>query len=393
VTDGPTRVSPELRLLMALARARPSDAVLAAAERIIAGGVDWDRLCALGVRNRVSGLLHHALQAHFQGAVPRAAATDFKRAADAARLFGMALLSTQISLLERVLFPLEVRHAALKGATLSARWYGDPLIRQVSDIDVLVDADRIVEVVERMVGEGWRIASPFWKGQRLDMFVRYVGVVELDAPDGRRIEVHRLIDGTGLVFDSAALLKRATSIDVAGRPMPVLCIADEFLTAMFHHARHRWRCYHWVADLVSMLGSGVLAQAEIEAARRHPMLGPTVRAALDLARDIDAIVLDGTVRDAAPSSHFLSACLASVDRTAPPPQPEEPPDPTTMEPDFPECWQRTARYRALFQLSRLRPNLTDLDWWPLPPRLAWLHWLSKPLRALSGSLRWPDSLR
>jgi hypothetical protein len=372
---------------MALARAKHRDDVLTAAERMVAGGVDWDRLCALGVRNRITGLIRGALEAHFPGVVPNASVVGFERAAARERMFAMALLATQVSVVERVLVPMGVRFVALKGATLSRRWYGDPLVRQVSDIDLLVESGRMVEVIERLVAQGWRIASPFWKGQRLDMFVRYVGVVELDAEDGRRIELHRLIDGSGLVFDPRALLARATSIEMVGRDMPVLDVLDEFLAAVFHHARHRWCCYHWVADLVSMVDSGALAEEQIEAACRHPMLGPTVAAALALARNVDEIVLHGHAATGESHSPFLATCLESVDRTSPPPQPAEPPDPRRMEPDFPERWQQTVRYKALFQLSRLRPSLTDLDWLPLPSRLACLHWLVRPIRLASGLLR------
>ena len=373
-------VSRELRLLMALVRAQHSDAVLAAAERIVADGVDWVRFGQLAMRNRVLGLVSRGLNTFFPGAMARSAAVEFDQCVGRARMLGMVLLSTQLGLVERVLKPAGARYAALKGATLSARWYGDPLVRQSSDIDLLVDADGVVEVIQRMLAEGWQIASPFWKNQRLDMFVRFVGVVEMETADGRRVEVHRLIDGSGLVFDPETLLAQSTTIDLAGHQMPVLSVTDEFLTAVFHHSRHRWSCYHWVADLISMTGSSMLTPQQVDAARAHPILGPTVDAALTMGHNIEELVLSGEIDVDKPISPFLSVCLDSVDRGAPPPQPVEAPDPTAMEPDFPEHWQQTARYRARFQMARLKPSLTDLDWLPLPPQLAALHWLTRPVR-------------
>jgi hypothetical protein len=317
--------------------------------------------------------------------VPAPQRPAFEAAASQARAVSMAMLATQVGIVERVLRPLGVRHAFLKGAALSARHYGDPIVRSVSDIDVLVEARRIPEVVARLVEQGWRMSSPFWKGQPLPLFARFTSVIELDAPDGRRVEVHRLVDGSGLVFDPAALLSRATTCRMGGREISVLAPDDEFLTTVYHHARHGWSCYHWVADLVSMVDAGVTA---VDAARRDRLLGPTVDAAVALARDVDRLVLDGAVAgaDAGAASPFLAACLASIDRTTLPTQPTGLSDPTEMEPDFPQAWQRTWWYRVRFTLGRFRPSLTDLDRVPLPPQMVWAYWIVRPLRVLQSRL-------
>lgn len=373
-------VCSELRLLMALARANPGGELLEAADRLAAGPLDWQRLHALAVRNRVVGLLAAVIERRYADRVPETVLVDFRRSAARTRMIGMLLLSTQLSLSEQVLEPLGVRFAVFKGAALSARWYGDPLARQVSDIDLLVEEGRITEVVEAMLAQGWQIVGPFWKGQRLAQFVRYVGVVELELPDGRRAEIHRLIDGSGIIFTASALLKRVTQLQMNHRSVPVLDVRDELLVMMFHHARHRWCCFHWVADLVSMINSPTLSAQRLQEASRHPLLGPTVQAAIDLAHDIDAMVLTGEARLHSP---FLARMLDSIARTEAPGQNTQL-DPRDMEPDFPEPWQRTARYRALIQLDRLRPNLSDLDWWQPPAALTWLHWFSRPLRVVAG---------
>lgn len=373
-------VSSELRLLMALARANPGGEVLDAADRLAAGPLDWQRLHVLAVRNRVVGLLAGAIEGRYADSVPEEVRADFRRSAARARMIGMLLLSTQMSLSEQVLEPLGVSYAVFKGAALSARWYGDPLARQVSDIDLLVEEGRIVEVVEAMLALGWQIVGPFWKGQRLAQFVRYVGVVELELPDGRRAEIHRLIDGSGIIFTAPALLKRVAQVQMNHRLVPVLDLRDELLMMMFHHARHRWCCFHWGADLVSVINSPALPTGLLEEASHHPYLGPTVQAAVNLSLDIDAIVLTGKARLHSP---FLARMLDSIARTEAPGQNTQL-DPRDMEPDFPERWQRTARYRALIQLDRLRPNLSDLDWWQPPLALTWLHWFSRPVRVVTS---------
>jgi hypothetical protein len=376
--DEPVNVSSELRVLMAMARAKPDAATVRVARDLVGDGIDWDRLLALGRRNNIQALLWRSLSLHLPDLLPDAQRERFETLAQRARLHSMSMLGSLLMVVERLLGPMDVRYAVLKGAAVSTRWYGDPLLRKVSDIDLLVESDRIPDVIRRLIAEGWYIASPFWKGQRLELFASHVGVIEVDSPDGKRIEVHRLIDGSGLVFDPEDLLAGATTIEIMGRPIPVLGAAHEFQTIVFHHARHRWSCYHWVADLMSMLDSGLVA-GEIERATQHPVLGPTVAASVELARDIERVVMTGATRDTSAWSGFLQGCMASVDRTEPPEQPM-PVDPESTEPDFPEGWQKTRRYRMAFAATRLRPTLTDIDWVALPDRMAWLYWALRPMR-------------
>lgn len=368
-------------ILLARARVAPGQAQLA--REIIGAGIDVGRLLALLKRNRVSNLFQRSLSTLDGYRLPAPEHAALTLCAAEARLEGMGLLATQRTLVRNILAPKGIPFVVLKGAAISQRWYGDPVIRQVSDLDLLIEPSGYHDVISSMLREGWRIGSPYWRGQDLRGFLHYLHCVEMDSEDGRRVEVHRSVDGSGLVFNTRKLLRRAVSIRLGGADTPVLSIDDELLTSVYHHSKHGWSCYHWIADLLSFREA--LDDARSRLVRSLPMLRPTIDASCHLADDIERLA-SGDRLGACGRSGFIQLSLPLVDSTsaAKPSALEQ--NPSDMEPDFPERWQQTWRYRLLFQFARLRPSLSDYDWLPLPRKLLWIHWLVRPLR--SGWRKW-----
>lgn len=366
-------------MLLARARVHPWHAKLA--QEVISRGIDVERLLALLKRNRVSNLFQKSLKqlsAH-PLTQPSGGGASLAHCAAEARLEGMGLLATLRTLERNVLGPGGVPYVVLKGSAISQRWYGDPLIRQVSDLDLLIEPSAYHDVVTAMLKDGWKMGSPYWRGQDLRGFLHYLHCVELDAGDGRRVEIHRNVDGSGLLFNTRELLKQAVSLKIGGADMPVLSVDDEILTSLYHHSKHGWSCFHWIADLLAFRES--LEESRVRLGQLLPMLRPTIDASCDLANDIEAIARDDLDPSAARSG-FAPQSLRSIASATPARPSENEQNPSDMEPDFPQRWQRTLGYRLRFQLARLKPNLSDQDWLPLPYKLYWIHWLTRPLRSL-----------
>lgn len=376
--------SAELCLLMALARPMPSERHLAFARSRLAMTFDWARLHRLAVRNNLVPLLHERIVSLDWPEVP----ADFRAAlaeqARAVRWTGMLLLSRQTLLVERVLRPLGKRCALLKGITLGQRYYGNPFLRHAQDIDVLVAPDGLLDAASALRAQGWVVVNSDWHDHPLDVFARYASVIEMRSPEGVRVELHRLLDNTGLVFDVASMLERAVEIDLGGRPVPVLAPLDEFRYTCFHHARHAWSSLHWCVDLPAMMAAPGFETDVRMPALADPSLAATIAESIALARDLDALALGGALPPS--RSRFLDACLASVDCEIAPPHHDDR-DPGDMEPDFPMPWQKPAGYRTRFALSRLRPTINDYNAWPLAVDHHWLYWFTRPWRALSRRLK------
>lgn len=376
------RLSREAGLALALARHQPSEAHLAYARRLVMEGIDWARLHKLAVRNNVVPLLSKNLEAACLPGVPGDAVALMVRDREQVRLHAMLLFSRQLSLINRILIPRGIRFALVKGVGLSQRHYGDPFARHCRDIDMLIEADRLAEVAGALIEDGWVVANPGWRGHPLKVFARYSSVIEMRSPDGVRVELHKTLDNSGLVFDSTRLLERATSLTVFGRQFPALAPVDEFLYVCFHHSRHGWSCLHWCADLPAMMAMPEFETRVLAVAGTDALMASTVAACVDLAENLEQLSLGANRADLSSCSPFLEACLRSIDREVEPaPSPAEL-DPSTMEPDFPLPWQRSAAYRIGFAISRCRPNLNDCNALPLPEHLLWIYWFTRPWRAI-----------
>lgn len=378
------QLSPEAGLALALARHNPSERHIAYVRRLVEAGIDWPRLHRLAVRNNVVPLLSSNLERARVPGVPGEAIAMLVRDRERIRLRAMLLLSWQLSLINKTLIPRGIRFALVKGVGFSQRYYGDPISRHSQDIDMLVEAGRLAEVAGALIDDGWTVANPAWSGHPLRVFARYSSVIEMRSPEGVRIELHKTLDNSGLVFDSSRLLERVTELTVMGKKLPALAPVDEFLYACFHHSRHGWSCLHWCADLPAMMAVPEFDTKVLPSANMHTLMKSTLSACLLLADNLDKLGAGANLSELPLHSPFLVGCLRSVDREEPPPPMAL--DPSLIEPDFPESWQRSGAYRIRFALSRFRPNLNDYNALPLVEGYTWIYWLTRPWRSLARRL-------
>lgn len=157
------------------------------------------------------------------GAQPSARGTD--RAA-------VAIRSIALSRIAEVFAEKNVRWAALKGSDLAWRSYPSPVDREMSDIDVLVDPDRLDEAAAALLTSGFA-ADANDAGHHL----RFRWKLGALAPIS--VEVHRGLfeEPHGLSLDTAGLLARSTSVRLpSGEPLPVLAAEDAWIHVAGHFA-------------------------------------------------------------------------------------------------------------------------------------------------------------
>jgi hypothetical protein len=375
------KISAEARLALTLSRHRLVESHILHARELVNIGVDWDRLHSLAVKNNVVPLLASNLTAHLPE-VPSETIEIFVKDRQRIRLRAMLLYTQLLFVVRSILSPKGIRFALVKGVGLSRRHYSDPFARHCQDVDLLIQPDRVWEVASELVRHGWSVGNASWAGQPVRSFARFVSVVEMVSPEGMRIELHRMLDNSGIVFDSVAVLGRAEMLEFFGSQLPVLSCLDEFLYVCYHHTRHAWSCLHWCADLPAMIARPGFAEAVLKLALRVPLMGSTVSACALLAANLDAIASGADIGRIAPRSPLLDACLRGIDQAHRPVASESSEDVSEIEPDFPFNWQRSWAYRWRFALSRCRPNLNDFDAMPLAESVQWVYWLTRPCRAV-----------
>lgn len=374
------QISPEARLALIMSRQHLTATHVRQVADIVKAGIDWQRLHAVAAHNNVIPLLAANLSVHVPG-VPQHIFDRFVRDRQRIRLRAMLLFTQLLFVVKAILMPRGIRFALVKGIALARRHYGDPFARHCQDIDILVQPERVWEVAEILIGHGWAVANPAWSGQPIKSFARYVNVMEMVSPEGLRIELHRMLDNSGLLFDSTSLLDHAEPLDFFGSRFPALNAVDEFVYVCLHHSRHAWSCLHWCADLPAMTAAPGFEANVLKTALRFPLMEKTVTACMLLAANLEAIAEGTGPSQIEQRSPLLDPCLQGIDRTHKPVDVGTD-DASEMEPDFPFWWQRTGSYRWRFALSRCRPNLNDFNALPVADGFQWVYWFTRPWRAL-----------
>jgi hypothetical protein len=143
-----------------------------------------------------------------------------------------------------------IEHIVLKGLALIARFYRDPGVRPMADVDVLVrsaDVERASDVAGNL---GWR---PRYRLSRAFLRVKHAG--PLDHPAGFVCDVHwRVFEEAGASEADRDFWAAAEPAEFQGTRFRVLAPTDQLLHVCGHAAR--WQpvpAIRWVADAMVIL--------------------------------------------------------------------------------------------------------------------------------------------
>ena len=295
VTDAVER---ELVLLLCSSAARRA-AQGAVIDRLLAT-CDEGRLLALLDRLRLTALVSRRIQALGGDAVFSRLARAADTAVRAAWLHGEVQAGVQRRVLER-LTQAGISAASLKGPDLAQRIYGDLALRPSSDVDVLVDPDRLHEAVAVVQALGYGPRPSFdapWLAELHHQLVHpteAMPVVEVHW----RAEWYSSFAGVGGFARSALERSRPDAVGVGRRIEP----ADELALLLLIYARDCLVGLRLPADIAAWWDiygpdvAGGALQALVEA--DPPLAVPLAAAALTCERLVGLPA--GQILDTAPA--------------------------------------------------------------------------------------------
>lgn len=171
---------------------------------------------------------------------------------------------------------------ALKGVGLVAGFYGDPGLRAVGDLDILVRPDKVEAAREALAPHGWRLALP---DERFDP--RFGHALTLEDPAGGSIDVHAHALNLNLGSrDDDIFWTHAVTVDVAGAQIRTMCAAHQLIHQVAHAAA--WNVFpavRWAADCAAIIRSGRVDWALLCDGVERLALGPVVGTAMRYLRD------------------------------------------------------------------------------------------------------------
>jgi hypothetical protein len=289
--DGQSAETPELALLLVLLRWPAAPA--AVAPRLTTPAViDWPMFLALVARHRVVSLVAATLSKVEMagvelGAEGAAAAETLRRHARALARGSLGRIAEAVALM-RLLAEAGITCVQLKGAPLSVRAFGQPLLRDGRDIDLLLESRHLPRADALLALAGYRRLKPEagfgWWSQAL--YQRYSHEYVFAAASGVTVELKtRLQPAAGLLpLPVADVLRRATVVEVAGARLATLGDADMMVYLCAHASRHCWFRLKWLADIGALLGGPELANGLMADADRLGLAVPALEA-LRLAHD------------------------------------------------------------------------------------------------------------
>jgi Uncharacterised nucleotidyltransferase len=249
--------------------------------------VDWPLLIAGAYSNDLVSPLYFHIAGCAQNVLPQPVLLQLHELWWEKAVRNLALASELLRILE-LLQHASIRAVPFKGPSLAVQLYGNILLRDSSDIDILVDRQDVNVVCKVLRSSGYLPADGCdWKSASLVFNQKDVTLVH---PDTLIIvEIHWTFTSPELArrFDLHPLWARLTSISFGDKSVPALCLEDLILVLCIHGARHCWDRLKWVADITAILSSSapvnwllVFRRAEDAGCRRMLLLG------LILARDI-----------------------------------------------------------------------------------------------------------
>lgn len=301
----------EYRLLLLCARKVLTIQQLEDARSVIASGLDWDLLDRHVQDHGLSPLLYWHLQGNFPLAVPPVREQRLRVFENNVRnlIFSAALLN-----IVEAFRAAGIRALAYKGPALAMSLYGDMTLREMSDVDILIDRASFPAAREVLNGFGYQ---PVFTHTRKQQEARMRSDCECEFTSEGKVKVmvdlHWQISpphlGQRFSFDD--LWNRQCIVTLGGKPIPTFSAEDTVLVLAIHGGKHLWQRLSWLADFAESLRQnldwqGLRLRARDARAERMLLL------ALALAEDIMQVPLPSELTAAIRDDDIVQAISANI---------------------------------------------------------------------------------
>lgn len=289
---------PETELLLCCAA--PASGPRAERMRALSGQtLDWPYLLNTAAAHALTPLLYWGLKAVRPETIPASLAESFQentrncvqRTADLFQLMD--------------LFAAEgIDTLPFKGPTLAMAAYGNLVLRQFVDLDLLVHKKDALRARAVLLGKGYSTGLELnskWE----EAYLRNYDEFGLLGPCGSPlVELHWAVTPRffSVPLDTAQFWDRATSVNLGNRAVPAPGVEDLLLVLCLHGAKHCWPRLSMVSDIAWLMAASkirwddVLERARRLGSLRMLLLGVELAASL-LAVSLPEPILRGVAAD------------------------------------------------------------------------------------------------
>ena len=220
--------------------------------------LDWRNLLILAEEQGILPLLTKRLGELDEGRsgthpelVPPEIRQELRDAARAQTLFTLSLTAELFHVLDRFA-ALGIDVLLTKGPVLSARCYGDPGLRQFTDLDLVLRNADAARATEAMMALNYQPKVPLKAIQAGKAPGEYVF-----SQKGTKLLVELHTERTFRYHPKPLSVKklfgRQAVVRFDGHDVPALSTEDELLLICIHGAKHFWERLMWIADVAALV--------------------------------------------------------------------------------------------------------------------------------------------
>ena len=220
---------------------------------LVRQNIDWEYLISMAIVHRTMPLLYRGLNAFCSDLVPSTIFAHLEERFHLNAQHNVFLTSELLRLLD-----LLERHGIpaipFKGPVLAVAVYGNFLLRQFDDLDILIREEDLLKAKEILDADGYRLQL---NRKRQIHFRKYRYHYHFRRNDSRiELEVHWKVTRrywSSRSINPDLLWERLERISIAGRDIPSLHPEDLIHILCVHGSKHFWPRLLWICDVSELI--------------------------------------------------------------------------------------------------------------------------------------------
>ena len=244
--------SPELSLLLSIARVEMLPAEKTNLAGLLSGPLDRDSLLVLAAHHGLEPLLFHHLHSFAPDIVPGPVVQTLRE--NSKIIAGRnLLLSSRLKEISAHLRRCGIEHIAYKGPLLAEVYYGNCTLRAFNDLDFLVKPSRVEAARDALAEMGFADKYGLSPAQQASSF-RLGFEHPFTAAGGVDLDLHwRLVQKfKARSLDMDGIWKRMTMVPFLGVEVPSFCPEDLLVALCLHAGHHGWQQLSQMCDLAQL---------------------------------------------------------------------------------------------------------------------------------------------
>jgi hypothetical protein len=244
--------SPELALLLCVARVKLPPETQSAVRDLLAEALDWERVLLLAARHGLEPLLYHHLHAWAKERVPAGAMQALREESKIVAGRNL-LLGARLKAISAHLGARQIEHIAYRGPLLAEDYYGNSALRVFRDLDILVRPECVEATRDALAEIGFKDKLGLKPSQQAASF-RWGFEHPFSAAGGVDLDLHwRLMQRfKARSLDMEGIWKRAVRAPFWGGEVPTLGAEDLAVSLCLHAAHHGWQQISQMCDLAQL---------------------------------------------------------------------------------------------------------------------------------------------